>query len=89
MSPKVTIYHNPRCSKSRQTLELIRNRGIEPAVVEYLRTPLSSEQVRGLIEMLGLKAHDIVRAEAEALGLDCKVDGAGNLTMTLAGAAPN
>lgn len=36
---EVTIYHNPRCSKSRQTLELLREKGIEPSIIEYLKTP--------------------------------------------------
>src|SRR5690625_5459302 len=53
-SMAVTIYHNPRCSKSRQTLKLLQDRGIEPRIVEYLRTPPDAETLRHLIAMLGL-----------------------------------
>lgn len=49
-----TIYHNPRCSKSRQTLELLVGRNIEPEVIEYLKTPPSAEQLKQLLRMLGL-----------------------------------
>lgn len=50
----VTIYHNPRCSKSRQTLELLQQRGIEPEQIEYLKTPPDVETLRRLIALLGL-----------------------------------
>lgn len=67
----VTIYHNPRCSKSRQTLELLTSRGIEPRVVEYLKTPPTAEEIRGLLARLGLPARDLVRRkEAAEAGLD-------------------
>mgnify|MGYP006282674413 FL=1 len=46
---KVTIYHNPRCSKSRMTLELLRSRSIEPSIVEYLKTPLSESELLKLL----------------------------------------
>ena len=49
------IYHNPRCSKSRQTLQLLREAGIEPAIVEYLKTPLGKEQLRNISQLLGLR----------------------------------
>lgn len=68
----VTIYHNPRCSKSRQTLSLLRDRGIEPDVVEYLKSPPDSQQLKRIIAMLGITAHDLVRrgeAEYRELGL--------------------
>ncbi len=60
------IYHNPRCSKSRQTLQLIRERGVEPEVVRYLDTPPTKEELRELLQKLGLKPEDIVRKK-EAL----------------------
>ena len=41
----ITIYHNPRCSKSRQTLQLLRDKGIEPDIVEYLKTPYTAVQI--------------------------------------------
>ena len=47
------IYHNPRCSKSRQTLQLLREEGIEPTIVEYLKTPLAKEQLRNISQLLG------------------------------------
>jgi arsenate reductase len=56
-----TIYHNPRCSKSRQALELLRAAGIEPAIVEYLRTPLDVTGLRRLLRLLGAKPRDIIR----------------------------
>ena len=57
----VTIWHNPRCSKSRQTLELLRNRGIEPKVVEYLKNPPSRGEIRHVLELLDIPAHDLMR----------------------------
>ncbi len=48
----VTIYHNPRCSKSRATLELLRERGIEPVVVEYLKTPPDLATIKALLRQL-------------------------------------
>src|ERR1700742_4665401 len=50
----VTIYHNPRCGKSRQALELLRKRGIEPTIVEYLKTPPSAAELRRLLKLLGM-----------------------------------
>ena len=55
------IYHNPRCSKSRQTLQLLRKEGIEPTIVEYLKTPLAKEQLRNISQLLGLRPKDFVR----------------------------
>lgn len=62
----VTLFHNPRCSKSRQTLELLRERGIEPVVVEYLKTPPDRVTLREVLEKLGRPARDMVRRK-EAL----------------------
>ena len=58
---KFTIYHNPRCSKSRQALQLLRDAGIEPAIIEYLKTPLAKEQLRNISQLLGLRPKDFVR----------------------------
>ena len=55
------IYHNPRCSKSRQTLQLLREAGIEPAIVEYLKTPLDKEELVNISQLLGLRPKDFVR----------------------------
>jgi arsenate reductase (glutaredoxin) len=57
----VTIYHNPRCSKSRQTLALLEEKGIKPKIVEYLKTPPSAAELKRILKKLGLKAKDIVR----------------------------
>ena len=55
------IYHNPRCSKSRQALQLLREAGIEPTIVEYLKTPLAKDQLRNISQLLGLRPKDFVR----------------------------
>ena len=55
------IYHNPKCSKSRQTLELIRGRGIEPEIILYLEGLLTSEDIASIIEMLKIRPLEIIR----------------------------
>ena len=55
-----TIYHNPRCSKSRCALEMLEEKGIAPTVVEYLKAPLDEAGLKQLLSLLGLKARDIV-----------------------------
>ena len=57
----ITLYHNPRCSKSRQTLELLEARDLQPEVVLYLETPPDAGSLANLIKLLGIKAHDILR----------------------------
>jgi arsenate reductase len=57
----VTIYHNPRCSKSRATLELLHGRGIEPDVIEYLATPPDAKRLTQLLKLLGLAPRDLMR----------------------------
>ncbi|BBA33764.1 arsenate reductase family protein [Methylocaldum marinum] len=57
----VTIYHNPRCSKSRATLELLRNKGIEPTVIEYLKTPPSVSELESILVKLGMEPRDLMR----------------------------
>jgi arsenate reductase len=67
----VTIYHNPRCSKSRQTLDLLRGQGIEPVIVEYLKTPPDAAELKRLLGLLGLPPRKLLRAkEAAEAGLD-------------------
>ena len=56
-----TIYHNPRCSKSRQTLQLLRDHEIEPDVVEYLKEPPDRTELRQMIRALGIPARDLIR----------------------------
>ena len=57
----VRIYHNPRCSKSRQTLALIEDKGITPDVITYLDTPPTPQELREILDMLGMKPEDILR----------------------------
>ncbi len=57
----VTIYHNPRCSKSRQTLALLEEQGLVPRVVEYLKTPPTAAELKAILNKLGLKPRDLVR----------------------------
>jgi arsenate reductase len=57
----IAIYHNPRCSKSRQTLELLRNHGFEPAIIEYLKTPPSVDELKAVIMALGISPHELLR----------------------------
>ena len=69
----VTIYHNPACGTSRNTLALLREQGVEPTVVEYLKTGWTKPQLLDLLKRMDATAHDILRVRgtnAEALGLD-------------------
>jgi len=75
----ITIYHNPRCSKSRATLERIRARGIEPDIIEYLVTPPDAATLARLLEQLGLRARELARTGEAAwseAGLDAASDDA-------------
>ncbi|MFB2745812.1 glutaredoxin-dependent arsenate reductase [Aeromonas veronii] len=68
----ITIYHNPECGTSRNTLELIRNSGVEPTVIHYLETPPSRDQLVALIAAMGMPVRDLLRNNVppyEALGL--------------------
>lgn len=66
MSNAVTIYHNPRCSKSRETLALLKEKGVEPEVVLYLDTPPDAATVKNLLKMLGMKsARELMRQKEE------------------------
>lgn len=67
----VTIYHNPRCSKSRQTLGLLRKKGIEPEIIDYQETPPNAAELKRILALLGKGPRDILRRkEAKAAGLD-------------------
>ena len=61
MTETITLLHNPRCGKSRDALALLRARGIEPRVIEYLRTPLDREAIGILLDQLGLPARGLLR----------------------------
>ncbi len=67
------IFHNPRCSKSRQTLQLIEEAAQEVEVIEYLQNPPTVEELRGVVALLELTARDLVR-EGEAVFRDLDVD---------------
>ncbi|MGN4932634.1 glutaredoxin-dependent arsenate reductase [Aeromonas rivipollensis] len=69
---QITIYHNPACGTSRNTLALIRNSGVEPTVIHYLETPPSREILVALIAAMGIPVRDLLRKNVppfEALGL--------------------
>lgn len=69
----ITIYHNPRCSKSRQTLQLLNDNNIEPTIIEYLKTPPSHDELTAIINKLGINARQLMRSKEELfkeLGLD-------------------
>lgn len=55
------ILHNPRCSKSRQTLQLLNDNGVEPEIIEYLTNPISEKELKAILELLGKDAKDILR----------------------------
>jgi arsenate reductase (glutaredoxin) len=69
----VTIYHNPKCGSSRKTLEFIRAKGIEPKIIEYLKTPPSAKELKTIVKRMGVSVRDIIRRKEEpytALELD-------------------
>jgi arsenate reductase len=67
----VTIYHNPRCAKSRETLALLERRGLKPKVIEYLKTPPDKVELKRLLKLLGKPPRALLRAkEAREAGLD-------------------
>lgn len=71
----VKIYHNPRCTKSRQTLQLLVERGIETEVIDYLKVPPNAQELSDIIEMLDIEPRTLMRkqeAEYKANGLDDK-----------------
>jgi len=70
---KVTIYHNPACGTSRNTLAMIRASGVEPEVIEYLKAPLSQEKLTELIAQMGITPRELLREKGtpyDALGLN-------------------
>jgi arsenate reductase (glutaredoxin) len=69
----VTIFHNARCAKSRATLQLLQDNGYQPEIVDYLKTPPSADELRGILNLLALKPRQLMRsneAEYRELGLD-------------------
>ena len=68
----VTIYHNPACGTSRNTLALVRNAGIEPTIIEYLKTPPDRPTLESLIQLMGIRPRDLLRQKGtpyDELGL--------------------
>jgi arsenate reductase len=61
----IAIYHNPRCSKSRKALELIREHGIEPEIVLYLETPPTAKELKKIVERLGIEPWQLIRFNEE------------------------
>ncbi|WP_158968691.1 arsenate reductase (glutaredoxin) [Paraglaciecola sp. L3A3] len=65
--PNLKIIHNPRCSKSRQTLQLLQDKGFEPEIIEYLKTPLSADELSEIVKQLGFSsARQLLRKGEEA-----------------------
>lgn len=69
-----TIYHNPRCSKSRASLEMLQAKGINPTIISYLDTPPSKQELNDILNKLGLQAEQIVR-KGEALFTELGLQG--------------
>jgi arsenate reductase len=70
--PEITIYHNPACGTSRNTLAMIRNAGLEPEVIEYLKTPPGKETLRALVAAIGVTVRELLREKGtpyDELGL--------------------
>lgn len=73
MTDTLTMYHNPRCSKSRTTLELLKTEGKEPQLVEYLKEPPTAETLNAILDMLGMEPRELMRKkekEYTEAGLD-------------------
>ena len=69
----VTIYHNPACGTSRNVLAMIRERGVEPKIIEYLKTPPNAAKLKSLLTQMGISARDLLRKRGtpyDELGLD-------------------
>ena len=61
----IIIYHNPKCSKSRQTLELLKEKGITPTIIEYLKTPPTAETLEAILGQLGMVPRDLMRKKED------------------------
>ena len=61
----VTIYHNPKCSKSRQTLELLSAKGITPTIIEYIKNPPTVEKLKEILSQLGIAPRDLMRTKED------------------------
>ncbi|GGE72010.1 arsenate reductase [Streptosporangium jomthongense] len=73
MTEPIRIFHNPRCSKSRQTLELLKEQGIEPEIIRYLETPPTEQELTNILKTLNREPRELMRTgekEYKELGLD-------------------
>ena len=61
----ITIYHNPKCSKSRQTLKLLQEQGINPVTIEYLKNPPTVEKLKEILSLLGVSPRDLMRKKED------------------------
>ncbi|MGP0630796.1 arsenate reductase (glutaredoxin) [Nitrospina sp. 32_T5] len=64
----VKMYHNPECSKSRATLELLKEKGVEPQVIEYLKTPPPADELKNILGKLGLSPRELMRKKEDEYG---------------------
>ncbi|MBY0430743.1 MAG: arsenate reductase (glutaredoxin) [Rhodospirillales bacterium] len=72
----VTFYHNPRCSKSREALKMLEENGVQPTIVDYLKTPPGEAELKRILGLLGKGPRDLLRAkEAREAGLPADLDG--------------
>ncbi len=69
----VTIFHNPRCGKSRSTLQLLAEKGVEPTVVEYLKNTPTEEELEHILKLLGMEPRDLMR-KSEAVYKEARLD---------------
>jgi arsenate reductase len=72
---KPTIYHNPRCSKSRETLALLSDKGFEPVIIDYLKEPPSADELRAILKKLKMNPRDLMR-KGEAVYMELGLDDA-------------
>lgn len=70
---QITIYHNPKCSKSRQGLDFLLAHDVQPLVIDYIKAPLTADEITHLLEKLGMKARELMRTK-EALYKELKLD---------------
>ena len=61
MSDQITMYHNPRCSKSRATMKILEEKGVEPRIIEYLKTPPDAKTLDGFLKKLGMEPRELMR----------------------------
>lgn len=85
---KTVIWHNPRCSKSRQTLELLRENGIDPEIVEYLKTPPSAAEIAKVINLLEIEPRELMR-KGESIYKELGLAGEGDSKALIAAMANN